>query len=545
MRLAIAQLNPTVGDLEGNKRKAISALEEAKRRGAQLVVFPELFLLGYPPRDLLQRRGFLEAAGEALRAVASASRGIGVVIGHPAEGGPKRGNLMDPSAAAFEGCRKLFNAAWLIWDGEVLGYQAKGRLPSFDVFEEERYFSPAEEARVLEWEGVRVGLSVCEDFWHRDGLINDQIEAGVDMLINISASPYFAGKPTIRWRLGREWAVKGGVPLVYANLVGGQDELVFDGNSFVLRGDGRFLGIAPAFEEGVFTFDLAGEPVDEPREGGTGDIHRAIVLGIRDYLGKNGIGGAVVGVSGGIDSAVVAALAVEALGPERVRLLFLPGPYTSPESREGAAAVARALGAALSEVEITGVFEAMAELLEPHIPVEGVVAENLQARIRGLILMAFANALGYVVLCPGNKSEVAMGYNTLYGDTVGALAPIGDLLKGQVYELARYINESQGREVIPESIFARPPSAELRPGQRDDQDIPPYALLDPILSDTLVENKDLRELERDHGPELPHEVLRRIHRSEYKRKQLPLVIKVSPKSFGIGRRFPITNRFTA
>ncbi|MCD6320887.1 NAD+ synthase [Candidatus Bipolaricaulota bacterium] len=543
MKVAIAQLDPTVGDFPGNVGKAEGILEEARRKGVKLVVFPELYLLGYPPRDLLLRPDFLREAEKAFARFRRVSRGISVVVGHILLGEEVEANRADPSAQAFGTGRALYNTAFLLDDGEIVGYQAKGRLPSFDVFEEERYFTPAREVRLLDWRGLRLGISVCEDFWYREGVIAEQIGAGADLLVNVSASPYFRGKPTIRWGLGRDWVRRGRVPLIYANLVGGQDEIIFDGNSFVLRPDGAFLLRAPAFVEGLFVCDLAGEPVKEPAEAGIEDIHAALVLGIRDYFRKNGLKGAVIGISGGIDSAVVSSLAVEALGRERVRLVFLPGPYTSELSQEGASAVARALGITLDVVPIGGIVSELAELLSHHIDTVGVVAENIQARVRGLILMAFANATGYAVLCPGNKAEIAMGYNTLYGDTVGALAPIGDLLKEEVYELARYINRRAGKEIIPAFVQERPPSAELRPDQTDEQDIPPYRILDPLLRELLVHNVPLGKLEADFGAEVVREVLRRLRRSEYKRKQLPPVLKVSPKAFGIGRRYPLTNLF--
>ncbi len=545
LEVAIAQLNPTVGDLRGNLRKALEAISLARERGADLVVLPELALTGYFPRDLLLEPGFLKACRGVLEDLVRATGGIAVVLGHIAEGDSRETNLADPSSAAFGGGKALFNVAYFVVDGEVVGYQAKGKLPSFDVFEEERYFTPATKVELFEWRGLRLGLSVCEDFWYEGGVIEEEIRAGAELLINISASPYFLGKPSIRWELGRRWASRAGVPVVYANLVGGQDELVFDGHSFVIRPDGAFLLSAPGFGEGVFVCDLSAEPVDPPREGGIADVYDAIVLGIRDYFAKNGLRGAVVGVSGGIDSALVLSLAVAALGKDRVVGVFLPGPYTSEESREGARAVAANLGVGLFEVPITPIYEALVGALEGSIETSGVVGENLQARIRGLILMAFANSLGYGVLCPGNKSEIAVGYNTLYGDTVGALAPIGDLLKGEVYELARHVNESAGREIIPGFIFSRPPTAELRPGQRDDQDLPPYSVLDPILRALIVENKPFDALTGDFGTDLVRDVVRRIRRSEYKRKQLPPTIKVSPKAFGVGRRYPLTNRFEA
>ena len=543
MRIGVAQVNPTVGDIPGNREKILSAIRRAREEGVDLVVFPELALLGYPPRDLLHRRGFLEAADDAFREIVEATDGIGVVMGHVAVAGKREGNRVDPSAAAFGGDVLLHNAAFLLADGEIVGYQGKKALPSFDVFEEERYFTPAEQVSVHTWRGLRLGLSVCEDLWQEGGVIAAQAEAEVGLLVNVSASPYFRGKPALRRRLARRWAALAGAPLVYVNLVGGQDGLVFDGGSFAVRPDGAFLFSAPAFEEGVYVFDTAAPPIPPPPEDGLAEVHRAITLGIRDYIEKNGLKGALVGISGGVDSAVVAALACQALGKGRVLGAFLPGPYTSRESEDGARALAEALGIRLLEIPIGELYESLAGLLSPYVPIQGVVAENLQARIRGLVLMTLSNATGHVVLCPGNKSEIAMGYNTLYGDTVGALAPIGDLLKTEVYELARYINEAAGRPVIPEGTLTRPPSAELRPDQRDDQDLPPYEHLDPLISALIVENRPWEELKERFGKELTAEALARLHRSEYKRAQLPLVIKVSPKAFGMGRRWPITNRF--
>ncbi len=544
MKLAVGQLDPKVGDLGGNRRLVLSAIRRAKRAGAELLVLPELVLLGYPPRDLLLRRGFLTAAQVEFRRVVEETSGIAVVLGHVAVAPSPPANQQDPSASSFQGDFPVHNAAFLLAEGEVVGFQGKFRLPSFDVFEEERYFLPQSQARVVEWAGLRLGLSVCEDLWYEGGILGAQAEAGVDLLVNVSASPYFRGKPALRHRLARRWAELAGAPLVYVNLVGGQDELVFDGGSFALRPDGKFLLVAPHFQEGIYVFDLAAPPVTPPAPDGLPELADALCLGIRDYIEKNGLPGVVVGVSGGIDSALTAALACRALGRDRVLCAFLPGPYTSPESGEQARSLAEALGVRLLEIPIGPVVETITQALEPHLPVEGVVAENIQARVRGLLLMSISNATGHVVLCPGNKSEIAMGYNTLYGDTVGALAPLGDLLKGEVYQLARWFNQAAGREVIPEGTLTRPPSAELRPHQRDDQDLPPYEELDPLLSSLLVKNLSQEELIEDFGQELVREALARLGRAEYKRRQLPLVIKVSPKAFGMGRRWPITCGFS-
>lgn len=543
MKIAVGQVNPTVGDLRGNRERILRAIAEARRAGAELVIFPEHALLGYPPRDLLLRAGFLDAADREFAAIVEASHDLAVVIGHIARAGTRPANMVDPSAAAFGGNSRLHNAAFLLADGAVVGWQTKHRLPSFDVFEEERYFAPGTEVAVVGWRGLRLGLSVCEDFWYDEGVLAAQAAAGVDLIVNVSASPYFRGKPLLRYRLAQQWAERAGAPLVYANLVGGQDELVFDGGSFAVRPDGAFLLATPRFAEGLYLFDTAGSPVPPPDADGVDCVYQALIVGIRDYLDKNGIPGVVVGVSGGVDSAVVTALACQALGPERVLGTFLPGPFTAGESQLEARQLAHALGIRLVEIPIEPVLASFASALSSHIAVAGLVAENLQARIRGVLWMALANALGYVVLACGNKSEIATGYNTLYGDTVGALAPIGDLVKAEVYALARFINDRSPHPVIPDGTLSRPPSAELRPNQRDEEDLPPYAVLDPLVQALVVANRPLAELVQVWGEDVVRDVVRRLHSAEHKRNQLPVVIKVSPKAFGIGRRFPITHRF--
>jgi NAD+ synthase (glutamine-hydrolysing) len=544
MKIAIGQINPKVGDFPGNLEKISEAVTEAKKAGADLLVFPEHALIGYPPRDLLLRRGFVEAADAAFQEVVRKSVEVPIVIGHIAVTSTPLGNQTDPSSFRWRPY-SLQNAAFLLDRGKILGFQAKKHLPSFDVFEEERYFYPGEETEILEFAGLRLGLSVCEDFWYTDGPLADQGKAGVDLLINVSASPFFRGKAMLRYELGKGWAKKANAPLVYANLVGAQDDLIFDGRSFAVRPDGQFLITCPGFAEGVFVMDLAAPPVPPPSAEDLNDIYQAIVLGIRDYFRKNGIQKAVVGVSGGVDSAVVAALATAALGPKNVLAAFLPGPYTASISKEGAKRVAENLGIEFVEISIVPAFETLRETLGKAINVAGLVEENLQARIRGVILMALANATGAIVLCPGNKAEIAMGYNTLYGDTVGALAPIGDLLKDDVYSLARLINEKAGRPIIPEEVLTRPPSAELRPNQRDEDDLPPYSILDPCLRALFEENASYSGLVEKFGEKLTNEVLRRLYRSEYKRRQLPIVLKVTPKAFGLGWRFPITHGFSS
>jgi len=544
MRIAVAQLNPTVGDIQGNTQAACEAIASARDMGAELVVLPEYALLGYPHGDLVYRPGFLDAADAALDTVLSVSHGLGLALGHVLRTGSGPANMADPSSRDFGGGELLQVAVLLADDGAIVGRQHKHCLPSYDVFDECRYFAPGRSVEVVPWRNLRVGLSVCEDLWYEDGVLRDQVAGEVDLLINVSASPFFQGKLSLRRKLASGWAELANATMVYANLVGGQDELVFDGASFAVRPDGRYILCAPPFASGVHCFDLSGTPVESPLPLGMEGVRQAIVTGIRDYVEKNDLQGVWVAVSGGVDSAVVAGLAWEALGSDRVSAVFMPGPFTSPQSREQAVALCKALGVPFTEIPIHEPLESLTRALAKHTSVDGLVGENLQARVRALMLMGMCNASGRVALCPSNKPEIAMGYNTLYGDTVGALAPIGDLLKAEVYELARVLNARHQRQLIPEGTLRRPPSAELRANQRDDQDLPPYDILDPLLTALLVDNKGASELSAQFGVSLTQEVLRRLQTSEHKRQQLPMILKMSPKAFGSGRRMPVTHRYS-
>jgi len=538
VRLGIVQTNPLVGAVEQNLKTILRRLEEARERGCDLVVFPELALCGYFPFDLLWRPGFVRRMEEALQEIARASGGIGVIVGGVSVRKRKdAANLADPSSVADGAGQELWNSAFFIANGRVLEEQPKLRLPTFDVYGEERYFTPAAGSRVFEFAGRRLGISLCEDLWVDDGPTETQASLGADLVVNISASPFFVGKGAIRRELVARRAKENGVSVLYVNLVGGQDELVFDGGSLLAGPEGELLFQAPYFAEALFVLDLGRlRPIPHPTDDPLRLVREAIVLGIRDYVRKNGFSHVFLGLSGGIDSALVACLAVEALGPERVTGVSLPSPITAAENREDAREVGRRLGIDVREIPIASILAAYKEAIPS---LSGVPVENVQARVRATLLMALANEGDALVLVTGNKSEIAVGYNTLYGDTAGALAPIADLYKTEVYALARSLG---GR--IPERVLKKAPTAELRPGQRDEDDLPPYSVLDPLLRE-LVETNASREELVAHGfsEAVVADVLSRYYQSEYKRRQFPPGIKVSPKAFGSGRRIPLTHGY--
>ncbi len=538
MRLGIVQLNPHVGDIAANAGMISTYIERARAAGCDLVVFPELALPGYFPFDLMWRPGFMHQVETVLGEITQKTHGIAVIVGGISTHARAAGNLTDPSSLTDGARFDFYNSAFLIADGRIVGAERKLNLPSFDVYAEKRYFTPGAGAQVFTVADNQVGINICEDVWVENGPTDTQASLGADVVVNISASPFFAGKGEIRRRLVARRARENGVTVVYVNRVGGQDEIVYDGGSFVVSPQGRLLFQAPYFEEGMYVVDLGDhQPITAPHPDRIELIHHAIIIGIRDYVAKNGFTHVLIGLSGGIDSAVVAALAVEALGNEAVTAVFMPSTITANESRTDATETARRLGIELLEAPIAGmVNEAWSALPEPP---TGLAGENLQARIRGALLMAIANTRNALVLATGNKSEIAVGYNTLYGDTVGAIAPIGDLLKTDVYALADRLGT-----VIPPHVKEKPPTAELRLDQRDEDDLPPYSVLDPILRELIEENAARDELiVHGHPEQVVDDVLRRYYRNEYKRNQLPLVIKISPKAFGIGRRFPITHRY--
>lgn len=546
MRIAIAQINPVVGDLAGNRRLIAEYAGKAAAGGADLVVFPELALTGYPPMDLLNRRGFVEDQLAELKALEDTSREIPLALGAvlPAE---------------RDGEQRLANAGVLLAGGARVGAQTKTLLPTYDVFDEKRYFVPARERRVLELpgSGVRIGLTICEDSWagripYGVDPVGELAEAGAELILNLSASPWHAGKACERRQMLAELAARHRVPLVFVNQVGGNDELVFDGGSFVVDAGGRIGASLPLFTSHLEVVDLDSqaatigpEEVDEPT--GAAQLEAGLVLGIRDYFEKLGLPArAVVGLSGGIDSAVTAHLACLALGPEAVLGILMPGPFSSDHSVRDARTLARTLGMESRLVDIRPVYEQYLRIFAGLFGKRGdygLAGQNVQARIRGAVLMAVSNAEGRMVLATGNKSELSVGYCTLYGDMVGGLAVLGDVYKADVYALARHANAAAER--IPVSTIEKPPSAELAPDQRDEDDLPPYALLDAILQQAIEGGRGPAALEIPAGadPEIVRQIAVRLDRNEYKRRQGPLVLRTSPKAFGSGRRLPIVQRY--
>ena len=546
MRVAIGQINPTIGDFAGNVALVRTAMERASAAGAQLLVLPELALCGYPPMDLLEQPPFVDANLAAVDAVrAAAPAGMGVVVGYVGR---------NPA-----GGKRLTNSVALLADGRLVASQAKTLLPTYDVFDEARYFEPAQSHQVVEFAGERLGLAVCEDIWWETepdpiaAYVRDPVQecaaAGATVIVAPSASPYHIGKPQLRLRLLRQIAAKYGVATVYANTVGANDDLVFDGQSMVVTPDGSVVAAGKAFVPdvvvcevgaGARTAPLAVEPEFVARPP-YAEVEAALATGLRDYLRKTGHDRVHVAVSGGIDSAVVAAVAARALGGERVTAFSLPSMHSSAGSRTDAAALCANLGVAMHTIPITLLYDSYVEALGEHLenrPAD-TTEENLQARIRGTLMMAFANrSSGSMLLTTGNKSELATGYATLYGDMAGALAPIADLFKTQVYALAAEINRHG--EVIPQQTIDKPPSAELRPDQRDDQSLPPYDVLDAILAAFVNDGRSADVIASEgYDRGVVDQVLALVAGAEHKRRQAPPVLKVSPKAFGPGRRLPI------
>ncbi len=533
LRIVLAQINLTVGDVDSNAERIIESIGEAKRKGAALVAFPELALIGYPPEDLLLRARVIERIEQSLDRVITAAQGIDVVVGAPLFG--PRGDL--------------FNAALWLRDGRVLARYHKQVLPNYSVFDEKRYFTAGERACVVDCHGVRIGLTICEDAW-QPGPSRFAAAAKAQVLLNINASPFHFGKHEERARILHARVCETGLPMVYVNLVGGQDELVFDGESMVVHPLHGLVFRAPAFSEGIYAFDLPvghstwPAPALAPSLTDEGSLYQALVLGTRDYVRKNGFPGVVLGLSGGIDSALTLAIAVDALGAEQVRALMMPSIYTSQMSLDDAAAQADALGVAYGCVSITPVFEAFKTLLADEFAgyAPDATEENIQARCRGMILMAVSNKTGRMLLTTGNKSEMAVGYATLYGDMAGGFAPLKDVAKTWVYRLARYRNEMA--PVIPERVLVRAPSAELAPDQKDEDSLPPYAVLDPILERFVERDWSIGKIVGDgFEADIVRRVADMVLKNEYKRRQAPPGVRVTRRAFGKDRRYPITSGY--
>lgn len=540
LSIAVAQINCTVGDLEGNCARIAAAAHRAQALGAQLLVTPELSLCGYPAEDLLLRPDFYRACDLALNTLAGAVRGVDVLVGHP---------LQIEDASSASGYRR-FNAASLLRDGKVVATYLKRRLPNYEVFDEERYFESGTQACVVDVAGVRVGINICADVWE-SGAAEAAQAAGAQLLVALNASPYHVNKQATRYSVLRDRIEDTALPVIYCNLVGGQDELVFDGASCALDKRGRLALQMPVFEEALELVQFANDDIVPaslvPPRGAEAEIYAALVMGVRDYLGKNRFPGAIIGLSGGIDSALTLAIAVDALGADHVRAVMMPSPYTAQMSLDDSCEMVRRLGVQYDEIAIEPAMQTFANLLAPvldTIPASAAdtTAENLQARIRGMMLMAISNRSGAIVLTTGNKSEMATGYATLYGDMAGGFAVIKDVYKTLVYRLSEYRNTVS--EVIPLNIITRPPSAELKPDQKDQDTLPPYEVLDAILQAWMEEDLSVGEIvARGYDEATVRRVIGMLRRNEYKRRQAPPGVRITQRGFGKDWRYPITNRF--
>jgi NAD+ synthase (glutamine-hydrolysing) len=546
MKITLAQLNPTVGDIRGNLAKVKQTLSQCSKDSPDLVVFPELFLVGYPPRDLLERPSFIAKTDEAIQELSEVSQKYpqtGIIVGAPQPGQLSTG-------------KGLHNSALLIHQGRLLFTQHKSLLPTYDVFDEARYFDPAADDPVVEFKGQTLGISICEDawndptLWHRPTYSYDPIEVlaekGADLIINIAASPFHRGKEKLRYDIVRSHATKHRIPFLFVNQVGANDELIFDGRSICLDGAGDLITVLPPFVEQVETISVDGTGIRDPYvpQEEIASVHQALVLGVRDYMDKCGFASAILGLSGGIDSAVTCCIAVEAIGAENVVAVTMPGPYSSTGSIEDSRKLAENLAIKFEVIPISPAYEAYIKSLQDHFKGRepDITEENIQARIRGNILMALSNKFGHLVLSTGNKSELAVGYCTLYGDMSGGLSVIADVPKTMVYELAQYMNRDSIR--IPQEIINKPPSAELRENQTDQDTLPPYEALDQILHYYVDEHYSMADLlQHNFDPATVEWVIRTVDRNEYKRRQAVPGLKVTSKAFGMGRRMPIAAKF--
>jgi NAD+ synthase (glutamine-hydrolysing) len=542
MKVGFAQVNPTVGDLTGNTDKVLAAYHRAVKHGAEVVLAPELAIPGYPPRDLIFQSRFVPAQLEALEKLEHEVGEVPLIVG-----------FIEPRLAHAPG-QSYYNAAAVLQRGHARRVVRKSLLPTYDVFDEARYFEPAESTAPIEINGRRVGVTICEDIWTQSYLprqlyplqpVQSLVDQGATLILNISASPFQVGKPAVRYRMISEIAKRFGVPVAYCNVVGGNDQLIFDGNSCAIDARGNCLAQLAAFREQVVVVDLAAHSSETWMDAGEeAELHDALVLGLRDYLHKCGFKSAILGLSGGIDSAVVACLAATALGREHVYGLLMPGPYSSEGSLRDAQLLADNLGIATKVIPIVEPFDLLRKLYTPHFEgrPEDATEENLQARLRGLTLMALSNKFGHLLLSTGNKSEMAIGYCTLYGDMAGGLSVINDVSKTMIYRLARWINRE--KEIIPRASIEKPPSAELRANQTDQDSLPPYELLDAVLDLYVEENLSADEIAaRGFDAKTVRWILRKVDLNEYKRAQAVPGLKVTSRAFGVGRRIPIAQKF--
>jgi NAD+ synthase (glutamine-hydrolysing) len=529
MRIAIAQINPTVGDIEGNSRKIVEYARRAKRIRSDIVVFPELALCGYPPEDLLLKPSFIEQNLKKIQSISRSIKGITAIVGF-----------------ADRDKDGLYNAAALMGGGRIKGVCRKMRLPNYGVFDEKRYFKEGKRPFLFELDGTRCGIAICEDIWGPEGPMKTQAKNGAEVVFAINASPYHAGKIKEREQLAQKQARLNKVSIIYTNLVGGEDELVFDGQSFAVDKKGDVIARAKAFKEDLLLVDVGKKSGPAARLSGPEEIYQALALGLKDYVQKNGFRKVLIGLSGGVDSALTAAIAKEALGSENTIAVFMPSIFTSKISGLDAAALSKNLGIKMLTIPINDIFQAYLHSLRAALSetAQDSTEENLQARIRGNILMALSNKFGYLVLTTGNKSEISCGYCTLYGDMAGGLSVIKDVPKTLVYKLARQV-VNKDKELIPRRVLTRPPTAELRPNQKDTDTLPPYDMLDPIIEAYVEKDRSLQQiLKMGVRGKTALGVIRMIDRNEYKRRQAPPGIKITPKAFGKDRRMPITHKFT-
>lgn len=547
MKITLAQLDPFIGNVNENIEKIVSALHQCKKDVPDLIVFPELFLTGYPPRDLLEKTWFINNIQKAITTVIRLSAKYphtGILIGAPTPSKKKTG-------------RRLYNSALLIYQGTLLHTQHKSLLPTYDVFDEARYFDSASKTNVVPFKDEILGISICEDAWNDSELwpkryypfdpITRLVKKGSTLLINISASPFHVGKEEIRYRIFQSHAKKHKIPFIFVNQVGGNDELIFDGRSIYINSNGEPVCIAPSFQEQLITIDTAipSKPLQYTPQNPIESVYEALLIGIRDYMRKCSFSKAVLGLSGGIDSSVVCCLAQASIGSENIVAVTMPGPFSSKGSVEDSKKLADTLGVQFLNIPITPIYQSYLQSLSESLNINkniDVTLENIQARIRGNILMALSNKYGYLVLSTGNKSELAVGYCTLYGDMSGGLAVISDVPKTMVYQLARYINRTS--EIILDEIIHKAPSAELRPNQKDTDTLPPYEILDQILYYYIDMGYSLQDiLRRYNDPDMVKRVIHIVNKNEYKRRQAAPGLKVTPKAFGIGRRMPIAAKY--